>query len=42
MAKQKSMSGKATMTALALGAAFLLRNEKSRNKVMGQLKSLGK
>ncbi|WP_263862300.1 hypothetical protein [Bacillus aerolatus] len=42
MKNNKSKGGKAAMTALALGAAFLLRNEKSRNKIMGQLKSMAK
>ncbi|WHY81963.1 hypothetical protein [Siminovitchia fortis] len=32
---------KAMMTGLALGAAYLMRNEKSRNKLKNQLKSLG-
>lgn len=33
--------GKTMLTTLALGAAYLLRNEKSRNKIMDQLKNLG-
>ncbi|GIN19633.1 hypothetical protein [Siminovitchia fordii] len=32
---------KAMLTGLALGAAYLMRNEKSRNKLMTQFKSLG-
>ncbi|WP_283249490.1 hypothetical protein [Lederbergia citrea] len=35
------MKNKALMTTLALGAAYLLRNEKSRNKLMDQFKELG-
>lgn len=42
MTKNKSKGNKAAMTALALGAAYLLRNEKSRSKLMGQLKTMGK
>ncbi|MEK3887979.1 hypothetical protein [Bacillus sp. FSL K6-3431] len=33
------MKNKALFTSLALGAAYLLRNEKSRNKIMDQVKS---
>ncbi|MCP3763940.1 hypothetical protein NLX67_16350 [Domibacillus sp. A3M-37] len=36
MARNKTM-----MTTLALGAAYLLRNEKSRTKIMNQFKGLG-
>lgn len=36
MSKNKTL-----FTTLALGAAYLLRNEKSRNKIMNQLKNLG-
>lgn len=32
---------KALLTGLALGAAYLMRNEKSRNKLMNQFKGLG-
>ncbi|HZG70811.1 MAG TPA: hypothetical protein VEY51_04665 [Chondromyces sp.] len=32
---------KLAMTTLVAGAAFLMRNEESRGKVMNQLKSLG-
>lgn len=32
---------KAMLTSLALGAAYLMRNEKSRNKLMNQFKALG-
>lgn len=42
MKKNKSTGSKAAMTALALGAAYLLRNEKSRSKLMNQLKTMGK
>ncbi|WP_283247433.1 hypothetical protein [Lederbergia citrea] len=35
------MKNKALLTSLALGAAYLLRNEKSRNKLMDQFKELG-
>ncbi|GIN58406.1 hypothetical protein J8TS2_27250 [Lederbergia ruris] len=34
------MKGKAIMATVALGAAYLLRNEKSRNKLMNQFKSM--
>lgn len=33
------MKNKALFTSLALGAAYLLRNEKSRNKLMDQVKN---
>lgn len=36
MARNKTM-----MTTLALGAAYLLRNEKSRTKLMDQFKAMG-
>ncbi|MEK4027852.1 MULTISPECIES: hypothetical protein [Bacillaceae] len=42
MKKNKSRGNKAAMTALALGAAYLLRNEKSRSKLMNQIKSMAK
>lgn len=42
MKKNKTKGNKAAMTALALGAAYLLRNEKSRSKLMDQLKSMTK
>jgi hypothetical protein len=32
---------KALLTTLALGTAYLMRNEKSRNKLMNQLKNMG-
>ena len=32
---------KAMLAGLAVGAAYLMRNEKSRNKLMGQFKDLG-
>lgn len=35
------MKNKALFTTLALGAAYLLRNEKSRNKLMNQFKNMG-
>lgn len=38
---EKQMKNKALFTTLALGAAYLLRNEESRNKLMGQFKNLG-
>ncbi|GIN70781.1 hypothetical protein J14TS2_12560 [Bacillus sp. J14TS2] len=34
------MKGTAIMATVALGAAYLLRNEKSRNKLMNQFKSM--
>jgi len=34
------MKNKALFTTLALGAAYLLRNEKSRNKLMNQFKNM--
>ncbi|MBP1913320.1 hypothetical protein J2Z23_000252 [Lederbergia galactosidilyticus] len=34
------MKGKAIMATVALGAAYLLRNEKSRNKLMNQVKNM--
>lgn len=34
-------TNKAMMTTLALGAAYLLRNEKSRTKLMNQFKTMG-
>lgn len=34
-------SNKVMMTTLALGAAYLLRNEQSRTKLMDQLKGMG-
>lgn len=33
------MKNKALLTSVALGAAYLLRNEKSRNKLMDQVKN---
>ncbi|MGG6447506.1 hypothetical protein [Pseudobacillus badius] len=42
MKKNKSRGNKTAMAALALGAAYLLRNEKSRSKLMNQFKSMGK
>lgn len=33
------MKNKALFTTVALGAAYLLRNEKSRNKLMDQVKN---
>lgn len=33
------MKNKMLFTTLALGAAYLMRNEKSRNKVMKQIKN---
>ncbi|MFK2826387.1 hypothetical protein QYG89_12050 [Bacillus sp. B190/17] len=42
MKNNKLKGGKTAMTALALGAAYLLRNEKSRNKLMNQFKSMAK
>jgi hypothetical protein len=34
-------NNKTMMTTLALGAAYLLRNEKSRTKLMNQFKGMG-
>lgn len=35
------VGNKTMMTTLALGAAYLLRNEKSRTKLMNQFKGMG-
>ncbi len=36
------MKNKTLLTTVALGAAYLLRNQKSRDKLMNQLKAMRK